>query len=176
MHNALYRPNPPHLSAAMQKIIRRAFFAKKQAARRLAKRKDKDRRDWAKTNREQDRHQARDVTRTIQQAKLNRREDWELGPLAPKRDVGDSKEIYGTVHQQWMRGRLLPYEDRMEALKTVGGRYLNIVKNDRVVLLEGRDKGKIGKITNVDPARAECTVEGMNLVSLQFLIETWTIY
>jgi ribosomal protein L24 len=41
---------------------------------------------------------------------------------------------------------------------------LNIVKGDRVVLLEGRDKGKIGKITNVDTKRVECTVEGLNMV------------
>jgi large subunit ribosomal protein L24 len=149
----------------MQQVIRRSVLAEKQAARRLAKRKDKTTREWAKTNREQSRHIGREATGQIKQARLNRREDWELGPIAPRRDVGDSKDTYGTVHTQRMRGTLLHDKDRMEALKTVGGRYLNIVKNDRVVLLEGKDKGKIGKIIAVDAGRAECTVEGLNLVS-----------
>lgn len=150
----------------MQKVIRRSILAEKQAARRLSKRKDRTTREWAKSNREQDRHLKREATGQIKQARLNRREDWELGPLAPRRDVGDSKDTFGTIHTQRMRGTLLHYKDKAEALKTVGGRYLNIVKNDRVVLLEGRDKGKIGKITSIDPARAECTVEGLNLIDV----------
>lgn len=149
----------------MQRVIRRSILAENQAARRLTKRKDKNRREWAKSNREQERHLGREATGQIKQARLTRREDWELGPLAPRRDVGDSKDTFGTVHTQRMRGTLLNRKDGWKALRTVGGKRLNIVKNDRVVLLEGRDKGKIGKIIAVDTTRAECTVEGLNLVS-----------
>jgi large subunit ribosomal protein L24 len=63
-----------------------------------------------------------------------------------------------------MRGPTLTTPERRDALKDVGGRYLTLVKGDRVVLLEGRDKGKIGKITATDRIRAECTVEGLNMV------------
>ncbi|KAE8453045.1 hypothetical protein EG329_012232 [Mollisiaceae sp. DMI_Dod_QoI] len=150
----------------MQKVIRRTVLAEKQAARRLGKRRDKLSREWAKTNREQDRHLRREATGQLKQARLNRREDWELGTLAPRRDVGDSKDTYATVHTQRMRGTILQGKDKHEALKIVGGRYSNIVKGDRVVLLEGRDKGKIGKITNTDKLRAECTVEGLNLIDV----------
>ncbi|CZR59704.1 related to ribosomal protein YmL40, mitochondrial [Phialocephala subalpina] len=150
----------------MQKVIRRSILAEKQAARRSAKRKDRHTREWAKSNREQDRHLRREATGQIKQARLNRREDWELGPLAPRRDVGDSKDTFGTIHTQRMRGTVIHYKDRAEALKKVGGRFLNIVKSDRVVLLEGKDKGKIGKVTAVDPSRAECTVEGLNLIDV----------
>ncbi|KUJ12017.1 uncharacterized protein LY89DRAFT_593978 [Mollisia scopiformis] len=150
----------------MQKVIRRSVLAEKQAARRHAKRKETATREWAKSNREQDRHLRREAIDQLKQARLNRREDWELGSLAPKRDVGKSKDTYGTIHTQRMRGTLLHHKDRAEAFQPVGGRYLNIVKNDRVVLLEGRDKGKIGKITAVDKARAECTVEGLNLIDV----------
>jgi len=43
---------------------------------------------------------------------------------------------------------------------------VNIVADDRVVLLEGRDKGKIGKVVSTDPKRNECTVEGCNMVDV----------
>lgn len=148
----------------MQKVIRRTLFAEKQAARRLAKRKDKSTREWAKTAREQTNYVRKQDTAQIKTARLARQEDWELGPLAPKRDVGNSKDTYGTVTSQRTRPQPLDYRKRDEILKSVGGRYLNIVKGDRVVLLEGRDKGKIGKITATDPRRGTCTIEGLNMV------------
>lgn len=63
-----------------------------------------------------------------------------------------------------MQGALLRPKVLAEKLKTVGGVYMNVVVGDRVVLLEGRDKGKIGKVRSTDKMRAECTVEGMNVV------------
>ncbi len=87
-----------------------------------------------------------------------------MGLLAPRRDVGDLKDTYGTINSQRLRGRELSDEEREVALESVGGRYLNLVKGDRVVLLEGRDKGKIGTISSTDAKRAELTVEGLNMV------------
>jgi large subunit ribosomal protein L24 len=148
----------------MQRVIRRTILAERQASRRLAKRKDKLTREWAKTNREQNNYNRKDETSLLKQVRKDRREDWELGPLAPRRDVGDKKDTYGTVSSQRLQGPILEHKDVDEALEPFGGRYLNIVKGDRVVLLEGRDKGKIGKITNVNTKRVECTVEGLNMV------------
>ena len=148
----------------MQKVLRRTVLAEKQAARRLSKKRDKKRFEAAKGNREQNAFFRRDVAKEIKQRRFERREDWELGPLAPRRDVGDKKDTFGTVSTQRMRGPTLTTPERRDALKDVGGRYLTLVKGDRVVLLEGRDKGKIGKITSTDRIRAECTVEGLNMV------------
>lgn len=150
----------------MQKVIRRTILAEKQAARRLAKKKDAATRDWAKSNRMQTNYSRREVTTQIKEAKKTRREDWELGPLAPRRDVGDSKETYATIGSHRSKGPMLHHKDIEEKLKPVGGRYMNIVAGDRVVLLEGRDKGKIGKIMSTDAKRAECTVQGLNLVRI----------
>jgi large subunit ribosomal protein L24 len=157
----------------MQKVIRRTALAEKQAARRLAKKKDKATRDWAKSNRNQANYSRKEETSQIKQARAARREDWELGPLAPRRDVGDLKDTYGTISSHRVRGTLLHHKDVEEKLKSVGGKYMNIVAGDRVVLLEGRDKGKIGKIAATDAKRAECTVSGLNMVRK---ISSWTPY
>jgi len=41
---------------------------------------------------------------------------------------------------------------------------MNIRKNDTVVVIAGKDKGKKGKVRRVDPKHERITVEGINLV------------
>lgn len=147
----------------MQKVIRRSALAKAQAARRLARLKEKYVRETAKTKREQENYVKKGIATDIKAARLARREDWELGPLAPKRDVGLNKETYGTLSTARLRGNALTLEERLK-LNPDGGRYPTIVAGDRVVLLHGRDKGKIGKVTALDAKRQQVTVEGLNLV------------
>lgn len=78
--------------------------------------------------------------------------------------MGAAKDTYGTILGQRLRSQPIEREKLEEILKPVGGRYLNIVVGDRVVLLEGRDKGKIGKITKVEAKHGEVTVGGLNMV------------
>lgn len=156
----------------MQKVIKRTLLAEKQAARKLAKRKEANTRIWAKGNREQVNYARKQFTNSIKAERHNRREDYELGPLAPRRDVGDAKETYGTVTGQQMRAEPIDYRKIEEVLKSVGyckkWKIINLVVEDRVVLLEGRDKGMIGMIQEIDIARGTCSVEGLNMVWLSF--------
>jgi large subunit ribosomal protein L24 len=147
----------------MQKVIRRSVLAKAQAVRRLARRKERDIRITNRSKREQENYVKKEVATDIKAARLARREDWELGPLAPKRDVGLKKDTYGTISTMRLRGKELTLEERLK-LNPDGGRYPTIVAGDRVVLLQGRDKGKIGKVASLDAARQEVTVEGLNMV------------
>ena len=41
---------------------------------------------------------------------------------------------------------------------------MNIKKNDKVKILAGKDKGKIGKVLQVSPADGRVSVEGLNLL------------
>lgn len=41
---------------------------------------------------------------------------------------------------------------------------MNIKKNDKVIILKGKDKGKTGKILQVLPERNKVSVEGLNLL------------
>lgn len=157
----------------MQKVLRRTLLAEKQAARRSARTKEQDYKIWRKTNREQTQFQNKERTNLIKAARLNRREDYELGPLAPRRDVGTKRDKFGTVSTQMLRGPILEKGQREKAKEFIGGNTMNIVKGDRVVLLEGKDKGKIGMITEVDVLRAEFTVEGLNMIDVA--IPEWMI-
>jgi len=41
---------------------------------------------------------------------------------------------------------------------------MNIKKNDKVKILAGKDKGKIGKVLQVSPTQGRVSVEGLNLL------------
>jgi large subunit ribosomal protein L24 len=154
----------------MQKVIRRTILAEKQAVRRAAKRQEKKQREWRKNNMEQARFQRRDEVDQIKKARQARREDWELGPLAPRRDVGNQKETWGTINSLRSKGPVLAKKERWEQRLFVGGKYPTIVVNDRVAIMEGRDKGKIGTIVEMDFSRGECKIEGLNMVCLHHQI------
>ncbi|KAI9734747.1 MAG: hypothetical protein M1818_006734 [Claussenomyces sp. TS43310] len=156
----------------MQKVFRRAAMAEQQAARRLARRKDRYERQEQKTQRDHQMFVQRDVTKDIKEARKIRRENYDQGALAPKRDVGLRKDTYGTLSTLRIQGKDLTMAERLE-LNPLGGRYPNIVTGDRVVLLEGNDRGKIGKITSVDRRKQECTVEGLNMVEIE--MPKWAI-
>ena len=113
---------------------------------------------------EQARFQRRDEVEQIKAARIARREDWELGPLAPKRDVGDKAETYGTVNTLRSKGPVLTKKARWDQRLYIGGKYPTIVVGDRVAIMEGRDKGKIGMVVEMDFSRGECKVEGLNMV------------
>ncbi|CAD6505213.1 BgTH12-07979 [Blumeria graminis f. sp. triticale] len=161
MEKSLLRKN------VLQKILRRSTMAKNQVARRLAKQKAKEERDQRKSDREGAIHHYRLHKDLVSKERLARREDWELAGLAPKRDVGNQKETYGAVDGQLIQGPKLTKEQSEERMKDFGGRFLSLFIGDRVVLLEGRDKGRIGKVIKIDRDRAECTVEGLNLIDVK---------
>ncbi|KAH7356643.1 hypothetical protein BKA65DRAFT_495117 [Rhexocercosporidium sp. MPI-PUGE-AT-0058] len=150
----------------MQKVFRHTILAERQAARRSAKRTESKFRAKWKNERDQTGYHRKDEIKQIKDARLARREDYEMGPLAPRRDVGDQKDTYGTVSLNRTRGRPLHGKEKWDILNFWGGKFLNIVKEDRVVILEGRDKGKIGKVIAIDRKRAECTIDELNMMDV----------
>lgn len=147
----------------MQKIIRRTALAEKQVARRYQRVKDKNIRSTQRTERENFTNTRKDEVKTIRLARKAHKEDYELGSLAPRRDVGEYKDTYGTISPMHIQGRKMTLAERIK-LDPVSGRRSSLAVGDRVVLLEGRDKGKISKIVSLDIERHECKVEGLNMV------------
>jgi large subunit ribosomal protein L24 len=143
--------------SAMQKVLRRTALAKAQYARKAERRRERLAREARRSRVGEDKEHSRLAYRDIKEARLRRREDWELGPLAPVRNVGDARETYGSMEMKRVRPIDLAEEERIK--------FWNIVQDDRVVILEGRDKGKIGVVKSIEKKSNMVTVAGLNMVS-----------
>lgn len=141
----------------MQKVIRATERAKTQARRKnLFKegRENAKRRSWLKIKQVA---LLKETSNLIKAARIARREDWLLGPLAPRRDLGSSKDTYGTVSPRVAEG----------ASKSGQGHDYCIAVGDRVVIVgEFLEKGRIGTVEEVKAKAETCLVKGFNLVCL----------
>lgn len=88
--------------------------------------------------------------------KKNRWEDWMRGPLAPKRDAGVQASHYGAITPMAVQPPKIPKHLRRQ--------YINIAPGDRVCLMKGKDKGKIGEVVSVDEETEHVTVKDLNMV------------
>ncbi|CAL8582545.1 hypothetical protein XPA_008201 [Xanthoria parietina] len=143
----------------MQKLLKRSSQVHKQAARRQRIVKSKNASDTRRLQQNQLKlHNAarREVFVSARQAQ---REDWHLGPLAPRRDVGDKAETYGTVPLRLM-----------ESVEKMDGKWKKwgIREGDRVCVVgkKERDKGKIGIVKEVTERAETCKVIGINTISI----------
>lgn len=139
----------------MQKVIQRSQQAKRQADRRFKKMLEHAEKGeaWSRAN------EARRLRKfnhgLIKDARAARKEDWARGALAPRRDVGDLAEKYGSVDIFHMN-----FAEKQEAKKL---EWHHIVEGDRVVVIRGRDKGKIAEVEDLDKSRDAVKVKGLNV-------------
>ena len=170
----------------MQKILRINLNARNQgvrAARRNNLKKIKS--EWFDYEQQFVQGQ-RTRTKAIKEERANRREDWIAGPLAPKRDVGRLKGLYGTIETAASRSPVVPRNARLgeddtskdpddeegedpheiPESKVIEGNARNIIAGDRVCVIRGREgtKGRIGKVKEIFLDRNEISVEGINMV------------
>ncbi|KAL0262987.1 hypothetical protein SLS55_001962 [Diplodia seriata] len=143
----------------MQKVIQRTAMAKRQAARKTQKATEMRKAVDKSANRKELQQIKREATRAIVDAKGRRREDWLLGPLAPRRDVGEWREKYATVDSKRTN---LPDADP-DVVKT---QLAPFAEGDRVVIIKGKDKGKIGELREVDEETRTVRVKDLNLADI----------
>jgi large subunit ribosomal protein L24 len=55
-------------------------------------------------------------------------------------------------------------------------KYINIAAGDRVCIMKGRDKGKIGEVIKVDPNNETVMVKDLNMVRSYGCIRSMTTY
>jgi large subunit ribosomal protein L24 len=103
-----------------------------------------------------------------------------LGPLRPNRAVGADKDKYGTLTGQQAQKPEIPIhtqKNRNEARSKRGleleyplvvddKKYFHITKDDRVVVIRGREKGKIGTVQAIIGRTHELIITGVNFVGL----------
>ncbi|KAL8719575.1 MAG: hypothetical protein Q9225_003427, partial [Loekoesia sp. 1 TL-2023] len=143
----------------MQKLLKRTSQVQKQAARRNRIARSKNASDTRKLLRMQEKVHNRARKELYVSARQAQREDWYLGPLAPRRDVGDKAETYGTVPLRMI-----------ENVEKMAGKWkkYGIREGDRVCVVGAheRDKGKIGVVREVREKAESCKVQGINLINI----------
>lgn len=152
----------------MQKLAKRAAQAQRQASRRAARIAEENRRSQQSTGRRYLQEAVAEVRGNIHEARRARREEWELGPLAPKRDLGfNAYGEIGSGRRDWSQSGQFQIKPEMaeRRCKWAGGvKQFSLAPGDRVVVLEGHDKGKIDRIKSVQPADGFVTLEKLNRV------------
>lgn len=148
----------------MQKLLRRVATAERVVSKRKAA---TDRMLWKKDIKKHRQDQASQdvmVNQDIDRAKQAIKDDWNLGPMAPNIYYGDAALTYGAISESRYRQAVVLREKQKEArCAWLGGsKNLNLAVGDRVVLLEGPDKGKIGKVTDIQMNEGCLIVEGLN--------------
>lgn len=118
------------------------------------------------------------VVAPIREAKRNLREDYELGPLRPNRAVGPEAEKYGALGIEQLRRPPIAVETwkRTNEAREAKGlepkyplvvddkKYFPIAVDDRVMVMKGREQGKIGVVQEVLAESHDVLIEGINKV------------
>ena len=142
----------------MQKVLRRAQNAQRLKAKQSKEYQKSEERARLKLYNQNVRRIQRNVANTIQDARKNRHIDWEAGSLAPRRDVGDRVETYGTTSLfDFHTPHKLP-KDRLK--------WCPIDTGDRVVVTKGRQMGKIGTVSEVQIEKGMVVVPGINPIDV----------
>jgi large subunit ribosomal protein L24 len=106
------------------------------------------------------------------------KEDWSLGALRPNRAVGAAAKKYGALGEEQLQKPDIPLHTQRNRNKFRESRglpqeyplviddkkYFHIERDDRVIVVNGRDKGKIGLVQNIVPRTHEILVKGVNMV------------
>ena len=142
----------------MQRVVQRSQRAVREIARATEKEKKGRLTAESKRRTEETQRLTRSISRDIKEARKNRRIDWEAGPLAPRRDVGDKAKTYGTVSMYDLHLPDRNPEDRL--------RWDMFKPGDRVVITKGRDRGRIGSIGEVNKAKAAAVVKDLNVLDV----------
>lgn len=155
----------------MQKLVKRAAQAQRQAMRQGRRQAEQINIDQKNRNRHVARAAVAEVRQNLLDARRARKEDWEMGPLAPKRDLGFNN--YGALQENmrtdWSnQGMNGPRPELVEkrCAWAGGSRQLNLAPRDRVVIMDGPDKGKIDYIKAVQPETGSVTLENHHRVSM----------
>ncbi|ATY65063.1 KOW domain-containing domain-containing [Cordyceps militaris] len=160
----------------MDKIVKRVAHAQRSASRRTqrATRRQKILSYYRADNTIKVAN--REIIDNIKDAKKATKEDWELGPLAPQRDLGFNN--YGVVtqpiRQDWSNYGQIRYQTKLAEQRCAwagGAKMLNLAPGDRVVIFEGHDKGKIDTIKTIQPETGSLTLEIHNRAMVKSMLD-----
>ncbi|KAK5149367.1 hypothetical protein LTS14_010975, partial [Recurvomyces mirabilis] len=147
----------------MQKVVQRTVRAERVVNRKRAKRIDHADKGESWGRFQQRNRLVRANGANIKNARLNRAEDWALGSLAPRRDVGEKAKNYGAMTIYDINATDLNKKDQPK--------WIPYSEGDRVVVMTGRFKGKIGEVTETSEKQGTVRVKGVNVTDV--IIPEW---
>lgn len=148
----------------MEKLAKRTAQAQRQAARRAGHNLRRQRKTAMWQARAAAKGLNNEIKENLAEARKARRQDWEMGPLAPKRDLGFNdyglmKDPTRTTHAY--NGHHIVSKAMVERRCAWAGgtKQLNLAVGDRVVVLEGPAKGKLDRIQSINTELGTVTLE-----------------
>ncbi|KAK3345437.1 hypothetical protein B0H65DRAFT_206044 [Neurospora tetraspora] len=153
----------------MDKLLRRVRMAEGMVARRAQRKNALLKRI---TERTQNKKNGEVFTEAIQQRKAAieaRNEDWMLGPLAPRRELGEitlsSGNYYGSVSPtRALLENEVSEEERKARVAWCGSpKFVCIAPGDRVVVIEGHHKDLIGTIEKLNTRNMTVEIQAEKL-------------
>lgn len=150
----------------MQYVLKQTLLRRNQLLRRQRQEQKKHLKNEMHELRAKQLMSARWTRKSIKTERTHRREDWLCGPLAPQRDIGEQRDLYGTAGQEILQAHELPKKLQPKDEE------ISIVASDRVVIVRGLGRGQIGEVTDVDNASGTCIVDGIR--QADFRIPPWT--
>ncbi|TLD21106.1 hypothetical protein PspLS_09040 [Pyricularia sp. CBS 133598] len=170
---------------AAELLAKRTLMAERQVMRRIAKNAPSDQPQLPARVARQNLHHR------MKQAGIARREDWEKGPLAPRRDVvrtsipqfrktlvtdyerqavmGNTPLIYGAVEREVAVLDTVPTDKQLEErwAWAGGSKFPNLVVGDRVVVVEGPFKGQISTISQIDHYKGVLFLDQVGTINIR---------
>jgi large subunit ribosomal protein L24 len=146
--------------------------------RQARKKMMKDRYEEKSVATMQERWKHENVYLKKKQALRNAKEDWKLGSLRPNRAVDVAEGKYAVVQPgqiqkpeipAWIHQKISERKEKKDLvpdypLVVDDKKYFPMVKGDRVVVIRGKEKGKIGIVQTPVPRTHEFIVTGVNMV------------
>lgn len=135
----------------MQKIVARTAEAQRNAANRAKRKALKEFRQAQAERRRETKTALQGVVKDLRASRIRRREDWDLGPMAPLRNIdGQMSHAATEGARMTMTQALKPWEVAARCEWAGGAKNLSIRVGDRVVVTQGPFKGVIDKIKQVN--------------------------
>jgi large subunit ribosomal protein L24 len=137
----------------MDKLLQRTRMVERQASRRQAKERLYKHSQMVSELRRDQKIARTEVKQHLRAAVKARRQDWKMGPLAPKRDASivRSGKMWGTIGPQRARpgSALLRHDLEARCAWAGGSTLLCLAKNDRVAVVEGWLRGRITTVKEI---------------------------
>jgi ribosomal protein L24 len=167
--------NPTNPQAVLESLHARTAYKRKYQKKKYQKSVIAAAHDDVRNEENQLRYANKIRGLIVKSARVHRHEDWQMGPLAPKRDIGLEAGVQfasvpgAFIEPPAMTEKAKWVKKNRKAEEKQGLKNGDLVRKyelyDRVVVIKGREKGKIGTVKKISEDSGMIWVREVNTVS-----------